>query len=513
MYVNRFFLSALPFRLMPILLGFLLMLSQADASAFGFDDVAAQAKQLAGSSYRAPAKNLPKSLTDLTYDQYRDIRFNTDRSLWRSEKLPFELAFFHQGLFFESPVKIHEIVNDKAREIKFNPALFNYGANNLDTNAFKDLGFAGFRVHYPINNNEYKDEILVFLGASYFRALGKGQRYGLSARGLAVDTAANSGEEFPQFTAFWIERPRAKDKELTIYALLDSRRITGAYRFIVKPGVDTVVDIKSQLFLRENVAKVGIAPLTSMFFFGENQRSAVEDYRPEVHDSDGLSIKTGTGEWLWRPLINPKKLMVNSFSTTNPGGFGLMHRDRAFPSYEDLEARYEDRPSAWIEPKGDWGSGKVELVQIPTPDETNDNIVAFWTPDSMPKPGEPFNIEYRMLWQKEQETRPPLSWVTQTRRGHGYLRKPDDSLAFVVDFEGPALEKLSAGDKVEAVVTADANAKIMETNSFRNEVTGGVRMTIRLRRVDENKPVELRAYLRNGDNTLSETWSYLLTPG
>ena len=385
MHVKRFLLCASPYRLVPLFLGFILMLANADASAFGFDDVATQAKQLAGSSYKAPAKNLPKALTDLTYDQYRDIRFNTARSLWRSEKLPFELAFFHQGLFFESPVRIHEIVNDKAREIKFNPALFNYGANNLDTNAFKDLGFAGFRVHYPINNNEYKDEILVFLGASYFRALGKGQLYGLSSRGLAVDTAVNSGEEFPQFTAFWIERPRAKDKELTIYALLDSRRVTGAYRFIVKPGVDTVVDVKSRLFLRENVAKIGLAPLTSMFFFGENQRSAVEDYRPEVHDSDGLSIKTGTGEWLWRPLINPKKLMVNSFSTTNPGGFGLMHRDRAFSSYEDLEARYEERPSAWVEPKGEWGSGKVELVQIPTPDETNDNIVAFWTPDSMPK--------------------------------------------------------------------------------------------------------------------------------
>ena len=189
-----------------------------------------------------------------------------------------------------------------------------------------------------------------------------------------------------------------------------------------------------------------------------------------------------------------------------------MQRDREFTSYEDLESRSELRPSGWVEPKGKWGSGRVELVQIPTPDETNDNIVTYWVPDAPPKPGVPFDFEYRLLWQKEKEKRPPLSWVTQTRRGHGYLRKPDDSIALMVDFEGPALSKLPAEAKPEAVVSVDSNGKLLETNTIRNEVTGGWRMTLRMTRTDTTKPVELRGFLRNNNLTLSETWSYILSP-
>jgi glucans biosynthesis protein len=270
------------------------------------------------------------------------------------------------------------------------------------------------------------------------------------------------------------------------------------------------MDVKSRLFLRENVTKLGIAPLTSMYFFGENQRPQVEDYRPEVHDSDGLALHSGTGEWIWRPLVNPKRLLVTSYALNNPAGFGLMQRDRRFGNYEDLEARYERRPSAWVEPKGKWGSGRVELIQIPTPDETNDNIVAFWVPDNPPRPGAPFDIEYSLLWQKDAERRPPLSWVSQTRRGHGWRKTPDDSIALAVDFEGPVLKKLKADEQIQAVISGDANARLMEINAFRNESTGGWRMTVRLRKLDEKKPVELRGYLRLNNETLSETWSYIL---
>ncbi|MEO6354182.1 MAG: glucan biosynthesis protein G [Burkholderiaceae bacterium] len=489
-----------------------MVLAASSAFAFDFSDVAQQAKTLAQSDYKKPASNLPKSIENLSYDQYRDIRFDTDKSLWRSAKLPFEVAFFHQGLFYDHPVKIHELVGKKVRTVKFDPTAFNYGKNNIDPKQLGQLGFAGFRVHFPLNSRKYKDEAMVFLGASYFRALGKGQSYGISARGLAIDTALNSGEEFPQFSEFWLERPNANDKELTIYALLDSRRVTGAYRFVLKPGVETAVDVKAQLYLRENVTTLGIAPLTSMYFFGENQRSEVEDHRPEVHDSDGLSVQSGTGEWIWRPLVNPKRLLVTSFGLNNPQGFGMMQRDRAFTNYQDLEAHYEKRPSVWIEPKGNWGKGRVELVQIPTPDETNDNAVAFWVPSAMPKPGQPYNIEYRMQWQKDAETHPPLSWVTQTRRGHGYTRKADDSIALIVDFEGPALKKLPTDIKLEGIVTGDANGTLMETNTYRNDETGGWRMAVRLRRNDETKPVELRGHLRSGTETLSETWSYILPP-
>jgi glucans biosynthesis protein len=482
------------------------------AWAFNFEDVATQAKTLAASPYKKPKTELPKSLQDLSYDQYRDIRFLPGRAYWRDAKLPFELAFFHQGRIFDTPVKINEVVGKAVRPIRFDPKSFDYGANKIDPKDLTGLDFAGFRVHYPVNTPKYKDEVLVFLGASYFRAVGKDQRYGLSARALALDTALNSGEEFPQFTDFWIERPEPSSRELVIYALLNSRRMTGAYRFVLRPGVDTAVDVKLRLFARENVTKVGLAPLTSMFFFGENQRSTVEDYRPEVHDSDGLSVESGTGEWIWRPLVNPKKLLVTSYSLSNPAGFGLMQRDRHYTSYQDLESHFELRPSGWVEPKGKWGSGRVELVQIPTPDETNDNIVTYWVPDSPPRPGTPFDFEYRLLWQKDKERRPPLSWVSQSRRGHGYQRKPDDSIEFVVDFEGPGLNKLPIDTKPEAVVSVDSNGKLVETNTIRNDVTGGWRMTIRMTRNDTTKPVELRGFLRNDNLTLSETWSYILSP-
>ena len=483
------------------------------AWAFTFEDVAQRAKTLAAASFKTIKNDLPAEVRDLTYDQYRDIRFKSDQALWRAARLPFEVAFFHQGLFFNDRIKVNELAADGVREIKFSPDLFDYGLNKLDPRKMADLGFAGFRVHYPLNTPKYKDEVVVFLGASYFRALGKGQLYGISVRGVAVDTALPSGEEFPHFVEFWLQRPTANASELTIYALLDSRRLSGAYRFVVKPGVQTAVDVKARLYLREGVGKLGLAPLTTMYSFGENQPAPRVDYRPEVHDSDGLSIQSSTGEWIWRPLVNPKRLLVTSFALTNPVGFGLMQRDRDFAHYEDLEARYDLRPSTWIEPKGQWGPGRVELVQIPSPDETNDNIVAYWLPDKNPPPKEPFDIEYRLLWQKDPDTRPPLAWVSQTRRGRGYFRTDDGSVGMVLDFDGPALKKLPADAKVEGIVSVDANGEVLELVTHRNDATGGWRLTLRLRRRDDNKPIELRAYLKTANTpSLSETWSYILPP-
>jgi glucans biosynthesis protein len=478
--------------------------------AFGFDDVAKRAQQLAASGYQKPDVALPKALQELTYDQYRDIRYKPDEALWRKAKLPFEVMFFHQGLYYNYPVKIHELTASGVRDVAFSPDLFDYGHNDLDRNALRGLGFAGFRVHYPVNSPKYKDEVLVFLGASYFRALGKGQRYGISARALAIDTALMSGEEFPRFTEFWIERPDARARELRIYALLDSPSASGAYRFLLKPGVDTALDVRARLVLRRNVAKLGLAPLTSMYYFGENHRLGIDDFRPEVHDSDGLSIQSGTGEWIWRPLVNPKRLVVTSFAVDNPQGFGVLQRDRHFYDYEDLEARYETRPSVWIAPKGKWGGGRIELVQIPTPDETNDNVVAYFVPDVAPAPHQAFDYEYQMLWQKERETLPTLAHVTQSRRGHGYRRKPDDSIAFMIDFEGEALAKLPPDAPVQGVVSADANVEIVEVNAYRNDVTNGWRLALRFKRHDDKKPAELRAFLRSGNATLSETWSYIV---
>jgi glucans biosynthesis protein len=490
-----------------------LLLGAATAQAFDFGDVVRQAQTLSAKSYKKPSENLPKDIKALTYDQYTDITYRPEKNVWRAEKLPFELSFAHEGSAYNLPVKISEVVGNSVRELKFTPDAFDYGNNKIDPEQVRNLGFAGVSVQYAINSSKTKDDIFSLLGASYFRALGKGQNYGISARGLAVDTALQSGEEFPRFSELWIVRPAAGDKELTIYALLDSASLTGAYQLILKPGVETTIDVKAQLYLRNNVAKLGIAPLTSMYFFGENQRSDAEDYRPEVHDSDGLMVHSGSGEWLWRPLADPRRLLVTSFGANNPLGFGLMQRDRHFSSYEDLASRYETRPSLWVTPKGKWGDGRVELVQIPTPNEDNDNIVAYWIPAKQPPQGKPFPIEYRLSWQKDTDTRPALAWVTQTRRGNGAPPgKPDDSIVLNVDFEGPGLKKLSSDSKLSAVIDADDNGRLLETRVVRNDVTEGWRMVIRLRRNDENKPVELRGVLRTGNTALSETWSYILPP-
>src|SRR4051794_8488642 len=284
-----------PLRLLPRIAVLALVLALPAAWGFGFDDVGARASSLAARPYKPPAVHLPVELRDLDYDAYRDIRYRPEKALWRAEKLPFELMFFHQGRAVMEPVRINVIEPAGEHVVEFDPALFDYGKNKFDPKILRGLGFNGFRVHYAINKPGYKDEVLVFQGASYFRAVAKGQSYGLSARGLAIDTASAQGEEFPRFIEFWIERPRPHASSLTIYALLDSRRIAGAYRLVLTPGTETVMQVTARLYPREKVDKLGVAALTSMFAFGENQPGK-DDFRPEVHDSDGLSIELGDGE-------------------------------------------------------------------------------------------------------------------------------------------------------------------------------------------------------------------------
>jgi glucans biosynthesis protein len=484
------------------------------AEAFGFDDVAQRAVELAARPYAANAQPLPQALKDLSYDGYRDIRFDPARALWRAEGLPFELMFFHLGKFQTQPVAIHEVTNGGVRRIGFDPRAFDYGRNRLSPEGWGDLGFAGFRVHYALNNPAYKDELVVFLGASYLRGLGQGQHYGLSARGLGIDTVGGAGEEFPRFTEFWVERPAPDATSLVIHALLDSPRATGAYRFTLRPGANTVIDVQARLFLRAGVATLatlGLAPLTSMFQHGENQPRA-SDFRPEVHDSDGLSIASRDGEWLWRPLVNPNRTLVTSFAVKELAGFGLMQRDRAFTSYEDIEAQYERRPSAWVEPQGDWGPGRVELLQLPTPDETNDNVVAYWVPASTPAPGQPLDFAYRLHWQGDRQQRPPSGWALQSRRGHGWRNDAPgpNEVQFVVDFDGPSLRALPADATVTAVVSTGAGGRVLERNAYRNPSTGTWRMTLRADRDSPAQPLELRAFLQSGAHALTETWTTVI---
>lgn len=485
------------------------------AAPFGFEQVQQRARALAAEPYQPYETRVPAEVRKLGYDEYRDIRFRPERALWRRDRLPFELMLFHPGAHYGEPVRINELVDGQVRSLPYDPADFDLGRNRIDAEALRGGGFAGFRVHYAVNRPEYKDEVLVFLGASYFRAIGKGQTYGLSGRGLALDTGEPGGEEFPRFVEFWVERPAADATALRIYALMDSRRVSGAFRFDLRPGDPTVVDVHAELVPRETLHKAGIAALTSMYFFGENQPGH-DDYRPEVHDSDGLSIQSGDGAWIWRPLVNPSRLLITSFAMPSIKGFGLMQRDRAHGNYEDPEALYDRRPSVWVEPRGPWGAGRVELVQLPTHDETNDNIVAYWVPAEPLPAGRALTLDYRLHWQKgANETRPPDAWVVQTRRGRGYVREPDGHLKFVVDFDGPALRQIKAdGDlKVRVAVGQGDNAnaaRLVEQNLFRNRATGTWRLTVRVDRRDNGRPLELSAALRLGDAQVGETWSYIV---
>lgn len=491
---------------------------------FGFENVATMAKKLAQTSYVPPRQNLPSSLANLQFKQYSQIQYKTDRNIWRSDKLPFQLSFLHEGMQYDTPVKVNLVTSRSVQPVDFNADDFTYGDNKIPKQDLDGLQFSGFRVEVPIDgdtNNTYQN--LVFQGASFLRAIGQGQRFGLSARGLGVDTGSPGGEEFPLFKEFWIARPSAKDETLIIYALLDSQSMTGAYRFVLHPGVSGVINVSARLYLRSRVEKLELAPLSSMFLFGPNQPSATADYRPSLHDSEGLSVHTAEGQWLWRPLVNPRVLTISSFPVTNPKGFGLMQRSIAFADYEDLTDRYDLRPSGWVHIKGNWGKGRIELVEIPTPDETNDNIAAYWVPDEQPKPQDALNFEYDLRFEHIDQTMPDsnLGHVAQTRYSVGMIkqanlvRRPDGTQEFIVDFAGQALQSLPATAPVEASVTPDPSVQLVNVRVVRNDAVGGYRLVMRFKRKpanDDSKlgPARIDAYLHTGNTTLTETWSYLL---
>jgi glucans biosynthesis protein len=505
-----------------LLLGLLcaaLSTAPAQAQRFDWEQLAQLARHKAHSAYEAPGDKLPAALEGLGYDQIRDIRWRSERSLWRQERLPFEAQFFHRGQLHTAPVQIHEIAPDgSTRPLPYRGADYAFGSTGLDPAGWGDIGHAGFRLHHALNSPSYLDELLVFLGASYFRGLGAAQHHGLSARGLAIDTVGGQGEEFARFTRFWLERPPPGAQTVTVLALLESARSTGAYRFVVRPGQETVMQVQARVFLRPGapaVTTLGLAPLTSMFFFGENQPRS-DDFRPEVHDSDGLMLHSAEGEWLWRPLQNPKTPLVSSFALRNPRGFGLMQRDRRFASYEDLEARYDRRPSAWVRPLGDWGAGRVELVQLPTRNETEDNIVAYWVPQHLPAPGEPLDFAYELSWQGDAQQRPPSAWVSQSRRGFGLSAlsafEQANQAVYTLDFVGPALDALALSAPVRAVVSTDPHGRVLEQLAYPNPVTRGWRVVLRVQRLDPARPLELRAFLQHQQDAVSETWTHLLPP-
>jgi glucans biosynthesis protein len=476
----------------------------ADAHAFTADVLKKTALELSQRPFAKPAIELPEPLDKLTFEQYRDIRFRPEQAIWRGEKLDYELQLFALGYLFDVPVEIWLVEAGQARQLKADGTLFSIGPQIPDPPQAAPFGFSGFRVHGPLNRSDVMDEYAVFQGASYFRGVGRGELYGLSARGLAINTAKPPGEEFPIFRSFWIEKPAAGAPEIIVHALLDSPSTTGAYRFAIQPGQFTIMDVDATLYPRREMPHIGLGALTSMFLHGAAHKRVRNDYRPAVHDSEGLAILTGRGERIWRPLTNPKLLQVSAFADKDPKGFGLSQRDRTFQNFEDLEAHYERRPSAWVEPKGGWGEGYVELIEIPADEEIHDNIVAYWRPARPVTPGKPYTFAYRLHWGETI----PVAWsgarVRKTRRGSNGRK---GAVLFVLDFDGPALKDVT--DLPVADVAASAGT-VSNVVVHRNSAIDGLRCSFELQPGSADL-IELRLVLKNNERVVSESWLYRWT--
>ncbi len=478
------------------------------APPFSFATVQRIAWQRALRPYRVRSTPLPAALSRLTYAQYRQIRFRPDAALWRGQSM-FDVQFYHRGFAFTRQVRIYEVLPSGVHEVRYSPSMFTFGRAVPRMRLPAYIGFAGFSVHYPLNAPSRQDTVIAFLGASYFRVLGRNQVYGVTARGLAIDSASVQGEEFPYFTDFWLVPPDPHAYTMTIYALLDSPSLTGAYQFEVRPGAITQVTVTATLYPRARIAKLGIAPLTSMYLYGLNSaRRRFYDWRPQVHDSDGLMMHTGAGEWLWRPLRNPLRLEVNRFMDDNPRGFGLIQRGRDFAEYEDPAARYEQRPSYWVQPLGDWGRGGVELVEIPSTDDVNYNIDAYWVPSTPVQPRRPISFSYLLSSYLHSGNRwPPGGRAVATR--FGPVTRAGHAVAgmrrVLIDFAGGDLDGLQASQPLHARITA-GGAVVSRVSVARLPENGRWRVAFDVKATG-SQPVDLRCYLELYGSALTETWT------
>jgi periplasmic glucans biosynthesis protein len=476
---------------------------------FSFEALTAMAKELSGRPFEKPVLRDAELIERLDFDAYQEIRFRPNLALWSHGDGPYPIELFHVGRYFKEPVRIF-IVSEAglAREVRYSSDLFTYGKSTFAKALPPSTGFAGFRVLTAPGVPDW----LAFLGASYFRSPAETGQYGLSSRGLAIDVAMPTPEEFPRFTSFWLQ-PLAGRRGIAIYALLDSPRITGAYRMEATRDGATLMDVQAMLFPREDIARLGIAPLTSMFWYAKHNRKMALDWRPEIHDSDGLSLWTGAGERIWRPLNNPLSVQTSSFSDLNPKGFGLLQRERRFSEYEDDGAFYDRRPSVWVEPVGEWGEGAVQLVEIPTGDEIHDNIVAYWNPKEPCRAGSFHEMRYKLHWRLEEPYPAQLARTVATRLGLGGIpgqQRPKGTIKFAVDFAGGRLAEFTRRGEIGLDVSAPSG-KIERQAVYPVVGTDKWRAMFDFTAASEN-PVDIRLYLRKGDEALSETWLYQHLP-
>lgn len=483
------------------------------AYGFGYQAVLNQARKLSLKPYKPMAK-LPARLRPpkLGYSTYKSVRFRPNRRLWIHSGRNFNVMFMPEGLYYDRPIKIYLVDQGHVRALRFHRNWFTYPSARFAAHLPHNYSYAGIELTYPLNRRDPYNIFLVFAGASYLRGVGRGQHFGLSARGIAINTGLPGIEPFPRFSTFWLVRPPKGAHTMVLYALLNGRRVTGAYRFRVQPGDDLRVDVRATLFFRERPRRIGFAPLTSMFFYGRNTARPARDWRPAVHDSAGLAIHNGDGEWLWRPLINPKSVTTSSFSVQDLKGFGLVQRPRDFSAYEDLQTRYDLRPNAWVSPVGTWPRGRVVLVELPESSETEDNIGAFYQPDVDPIPGHPFVLRYRLTFGGDSVGHAPTGFASGTFIGAGLnpgQARSEGACAvrFVVNFTGHELDKLQTG--VKANVTDIRSGRISDVHVRKGRPFGGWQLTF-LARPRSGKPLDLRAYLTASGHALTDTWTYLL---
>jgi len=482
--------------------------------SFSFDILKGWARQIAEAPFRPAQAADPEILERIDYDAYQKIRFRPDRSIRLDREQRYPVQLFHLGKYQRDPVRVHVVQAGDAHEAPYSTSLFDMPEDSPARELKRGEGFAGFRVMAP----DLKTDWLAFLGASYFRTSGPYNQYGLSARGLAIDTGLPTPEEFPRFTDFWLE---GAGGQLNIYALLDGPSVAGAYRIRTERLADqrdvhrVVMEIECELHARKDVARLGIAPFSSMFWYGEASKRRAPDWRPEIHDSDGLAIHTGAGERIWRPLNNPPHVQTNTFVDHDTRGFGLLQRDRDFVHYLDDGVFYERRASVWVEPLDAWGPGAVHLLEIPTDDEVHDNIACYWCPDEPFRAGTSRRYRYRLTWLDDIPFPETLGRATGTWTGMGGRpgqKRPEGVSKFVIDWQGAAFAGLGRTDGVELVVTASRGTV---SNAYSHPVVDQRERWRSLFDVETkgSEPVDLRAYLRHKGRALTETWLYQWFPG
>ncbi len=483
--------------------------AQDAGEAFDPASVVEMARQLAAKPYRAPTAELPEPFANLSYEQYAGIKHRPERAIWAVAETGFALEPLHRGNVFSTPMQINLVSDGHSRRVPYDPARYDLGKLTPPAEA-REIGFSGVRIMQAVGNGKFR-ELGIFQGASVFRSLTSGQTPGVMARGLAIKTADPKGEEFPLFRALWIERPTIATRTLVIHAVLDSDSVAGAYRFTIRPGDATIIDIECTLFPRVALDHVGLGAMQAAYLYGPMDRRRGDDIRPGIYEATGLQMLNGKDEWLWRPISNREALQISAFVDDNPKGFGFLQRDRHFDRFQDDEQHWETKPSLWVEPLGDWGPGYVTLVEIPADSQVNQNMIAYWRPKAALAAGSEVNFAFRQFWCWSPPERPPLAMTRLSRSGR-VQNAPANARRrrFLVEFGGENLKNATLLNELTVSLSASPGAA-GNVRRYTDAEKGTFRVSFDIDAGGESQS-ELRLSLEAQGKPVSETWLYRWTP-